>query len=66
MTRPPTLGSMCSSAPSACIEATFSGAYASDETTTKRYPFAAQTNASDVPVLPPVHSSTVGMLLTLR
>ena len=57
--RPPSLGTIVSSAPSARIWSSFSRAKASDVTIFRRYPFAAQTSASDAPVLPPVYSTTV-------
>ncbi len=43
MIRPPTLGTIVRSAPSAAMVASFSDAKASDVTTAKRYPFAAHT-----------------------
>lgn len=56
---PPTLGTISSSAPKSCIMRSFSAAIASEDTMRRRYPFTAQTNASAMPVLPPVHSTTV-------
>ena len=37
----------------------FSAATASLHTMRQRYPFTAHTNASEMPVLPPVYSTTV-------
>ncbi len=56
---PPSLATSVSSAPSAAIWSSFSRLNASDVTMRRRYPFAAQTSASDAPVLPPVYSTTV-------
>ncbi len=56
---PPSLGTSTSAAPSAAIWSRFSWLKASDVTIRMRYPFAAQTSASDAPVLPPVYSTTV-------
>jgi hypothetical protein len=58
VTLPPSLGTNLSSAPSARIVRSFSSAKASDDNRTSLYPFAAQTIASDEPVLPPVYSTT--------
>src|SRR5215471_2189867 len=46
------------SAPNARIVRIFSTANASEDTIRSGYPFTAQTNASDEPVLPPVYSTT--------
>jgi hypothetical protein len=56
---PAGLGISSTSAPNACIVRIFSRANASDDTMRSGYPFTAHTNASDEPVLPPVHSTTV-------
>src|SRR5215471_8081134 len=56
---PPSLGTRISSAPRAAIWSRLSWLKASELTIRMRYPFAAQTSASDAPVLPPVYSTTV-------
>jgi hypothetical protein len=55
---PPSLGKITSSPPNAAIVRNFSTANASDVTIRNGYPFCAQTNASDDPVLPPLYSTT--------
>src|SRR5215831_18963437 len=55
---PSGLGISSTSAPNACIVRIFSSANASEDTIRNGYPFTAQTNASDDPVLPPVYSTT--------
>src|SRR5262249_21531688 len=55
---PSGLGISSTSAPNARIVRIFSSANASEDTTRNGYPFTAQTNASDEPVLPPVYSTT--------
>src|SRR5438477_26560 len=57
--RPPSLGTSVTSAPSALIWSSFSLLNASELTMRSRYPLAAQTRASEVPVLPPVYSTMV-------
>ena len=47
-----------SRAPNASIVRSFSSANASDVTMCNGYPLTAQTNASELPVLPPVYSTT--------
>src|SRR5947209_9270148 len=58
VTFPPSLGTMRNSAPKASIVSSFSRAKASEESTTNAYFLAAQTMASEEPVLPPVYSTT--------
>ena len=55
---PPSLGMIVSSAPNAAIWVSLSSLKASEVTMCSRYPFAAQTRASEAPVLPPVYSTT--------
>ena len=47
------------SAPNARIVRIFSAAKASELTIRRRYPFTEHTNASELPVLPPVYSTMV-------
>ena len=56
---PPSLARISSSAPKISMLRSFSFATASLETIRQRYPFTAHTNASEIPVLPPVYSTTV-------
>src|SRR3984893_12850599 len=55
---PSGLGISSTSAPNATIVRIFSTANASEDTIRNGYPFTAQTNARDEPVLPPVYSTT--------
>lgn len=57
--RPPSLRTSVSSAPRAAIWSRFSRLKAFEVTMRMRYPSAAQTIASEAPVLPLVHSTTV-------
>ena len=55
---PPSLGSTSRRAPKARMVCSFSSAKASEETKCAWKPSAAQTIASELPVLPPVYSTT--------
>jgi len=54
-----TLAISSTPAPNARILRIFSTAKASELTIRRRYPFTEHTNASELPVLPPVYSTTV-------
>ncbi len=56
---PVSLRMISRSAPKAIIDLSFSSAKALDDTMRSGYPLTAQTKASDVPVEPPVYSTTV-------